>query len=265
MPRLILILVTGIAMLFLGPLYAESLATEPSITGYEVVLFFHQLLFVYWLGPDIGVYIWSRKVVNPELTPDQRITAGKMLRHIDFIPRVCIALMLTVGGILTEAVGLEHPAWQMAGIILLGPCWLIMVLITYFKEGTALGDTVAKLDFWFRWGLIAAVVASTAWSFGTGRLAEAPWVGGKLMLFAAVILFGQIMRLRLRPFMAGLDRLAAEGASDAVNKEMAGSLARATPFMIAIWIGLLGAALLGVVQPGSPEAEVTASAVAAPR
>ena len=35
------------------------------MNGYEVVLFLHQLLFVYWLGPDIGVYIWSRKAANP--------------------------------------------------------------------------------------------------------------------------------------------------------------------------------------------------------
>jgi hypothetical protein len=264
MARLILILISGIAIVFLGPLYAQSLADEPAMTGYEIVLFLHQLLFVYWLGPDIGVYIWSRKIVNPELTPEQRVTAGKMIRQIDLIPRVCIALMLTVGGILTEAVGLDHPAWQMAGIILLGPFWLTLVLVAFFREGTALGNTVAKLDFWFRWALIAAVIASTAWSFSTGRLAEAPWVGGKLMIFAAVVLFGQIMRLRLRPFMEGLDKLASGDASDAVNQAMASSFARATPFMIAIWVGLLWAALLGVVQPGSPEADVSASVAAVP-
>ena len=42
----------------------------------------------------------------------------------------------------------------------------LTVLVAYFREGTALGNTVAKLDFWFRWALIAAVIASTAWSFG---------------------------------------------------------------------------------------------------
>ena len=187
-----------------------------------------------------------------------------MLRHIDLVPRVCIALMLTVGGILTESVGLEHPLWQMVGIVLLGPVWLTMVLVIYFKEGTAFGASVSKLDFWFRWALIAAVVASTLYSFVTGRLAEAPWVGFKLMLFAAVVLLGQMMRMRLRPFMDGLRKLAADGQSDALDTAMARSFSTATPFMIAIWIGLLGAALLGIVQPGSPDEEVVVSSVTAP-
>ncbi len=153
MPRLIYLLVLGLIALLPGQVYAQALAAESSITGYEVVLFLHQLLFVYWLGPDIGIYMWSRKVVNTELTADQRVTAGKMLRHIDLVPRVCIALMLTVGGILTESVGLEHPLWQMVGIVLLGPVWLTMVLVIYFKEGTAFGeyfliDRKGKLQIW---------------------------------------------------------------------------------------------------------------------
>jgi hypothetical protein len=261
MRRLIIVGASGVAALFLGQLYAETIIPEPALTGHEIVLFLHQLLFVYWLGPDIGVFVWSRKVVNAELTADQRLAAGKIITSIDFIPRVCISLMLTVGGILTESVGLEHPLWQMAGIILLGPVWLSMVLVIYIRRGTALGASVAKLDFWFRWALILAVVASVVYSFSTGRLDEAPWVGGKLLLFAAVVLFGLIMRMRLRPFTDGLARLAVDGPSEQLNGAMATSLSRATPFMIAIWIGLLWAALLGVVKPGSPEPEVAAITV----
>jgi len=261
MRRWIIVGASAIATLFLGTLHAQTIVPEPSLTGYEIVLFLHQLLFVYWLGPDIGVFIWSRKVVNAELTADQRLAAGKIITNIDFIPRVCISLMLTVGGILTESVGLEHPLWQMVGIILLGPVWLSMVLVIYIRRGTALGASVAKLDFWFRWALILAVVVSVVYSFSTGRLDEAPWVGGKLLLFAAVVLFGLMMRMRLRPFADGLEKLAADGPSEQLNGAMAASLSRATPFMIAIWVGLLWAALLGVVKPGSPEPEVAAKTV----
>ena len=91
---------------------------------YRLTLFLHQVLFVFWLGPDIGVYMWSTKATNTELSTAQRVSAGKMMQAIELIPQACMSLMLTVGGILTEMMGIQHPWWQMAGIILLGPVWL---------------------------------------------------------------------------------------------------------------------------------------------
>lgn len=220
------------------------------LTAYELVLYLHQLLFVYWIGPDIGVFYLSHRITDPQLSAGQRLAAAQVMGQIDLIPRVCLSLMLTVGGILTEFVGIEHPAWQMAGIVLLGPVWLTMMLIIYFRRGTALGDAVTKFDFYFRALMILAVLASVGWSFSTGRLADTPWVGGKLMLFAAILLFGLLMRLRVAPMMAGLGRLATEGATPATDRMMADSLKRTKPFVLAMWAAILLAALMGVVKPG---------------
>jgi hypothetical protein len=238
------------------PLYAlPSTETDYIVSGYEIVLVLHELLFVFWLGPDIGVYVWGHKAIQPDLTASQRVTAGKMMHTIDLMPRVCLSLMLTVGGILTEVVGIEHPTWQMIGIVLLGPVWLAMVLISYFREGTALGATVSRLDFWFRWGLILAIIVSVSYSVGTDRLVAAPWVTWKLLIFAALVFFGLIMRIQLIPFVDGLRQLESAGPSDELNASMAGSLIRARPMFIAIWAGLIIEAGLGIVQPGSVEVE----------
>jgi len=59
---------------------------------YLLVLFFHQVLFVFWLGPDIGVYMWSTKAVNPQLSPGQRLAAGRIMRVIGLLPQVCMSL-----------------------------------------------------------------------------------------------------------------------------------------------------------------------------
>jgi hypothetical protein len=269
MPTVGKFLIVICALFFAGPLFSAGLPSTESdfaINGYEVLMVVHQLLFVFWLGPDIGVYAWGRKVINPELTPDQRLAAGSVMHTIDIMPRVCLSLMLTVGGILTEAVGLEHPTWQLAGIILLGPVWLTIVLVAYIKEGTALGATVNRLDFWLRCALFVGIIASVAYSTSTGRLDAAPWVGSKLLLFAALILFGIIFRLRMRPFFSGLEKLAAEGPSDALNTELAVSHRRGQPFQIAIWICILLAAGLGVFQPGTkdPVADNAIPAVSSP-
>ena len=91
------------------------------VTSYELLQFLHVFLFVFWLGPDVAVYVWSRKAVEAGAPAEQRVVAGQMMALVDVIPRLAISLMLTVGGLLSGYVGLEHPWWQTAGIVLAGP------------------------------------------------------------------------------------------------------------------------------------------------
>ena len=222
------------------------------MTTHEFFILLHLVLFVYWLGGDIGVFYSSKFVVNPNLSKESRLVAAKIMFNLDLIPRVCLSLMLTVGGILTEFNGLEHPPWQMAAIILLGPFWLAMVLTIHFKEGSPIAHTLTRFDMYFRWVVIVSVVVSVAYSWSTGRLDPAPWVGLKLLLFAALILCGVMIRRALKPFAGAFRNMAVQDASSADNQAMNASLARVRPWVIAIWVGLLIQAYLGVVQPLAP-------------
>jgi hypothetical protein len=226
------------------------------VTGYELLQFLHVVLFVFWLGPEVAVYAWSRKAVEAGASAEQRIVAGQMMTLAGTIPRFAISLMLTVGGLLSEYVGLEHPWWQMAGIVLLGPVWLGLVLIGTVRDGTPFGATSQRLESALRWLLVVAVPVSVAYSTMTGRLAMAPYVGSKLLLFAAVLLFGQLLRDRLVPLHQGLAQLATAGPSPALDQAMQASVARSRPYCVAIWVALLIAALLGVLKPGAPEEKV---------
>ena len=223
------------------------------VTSYELLQFLHIFLFVFWLGPDVAVYAWSRKVVEAGASAEQRLVAGQMMVLVDVMPRVAISLMLTVGGLLSEYVGLEHPWWQMAGIVLLGPVWLTLVLIAVFRDGTPFGVNAQRFESWLRWLLIIVVPLSVAYSTVTGRLALAPYVGAKLLLFAAVLLFGHFLRARLAPLRQALAELGTAGPSAAGDEAMRVSLARSRPWSAAIWLALLTAALLGVLKPGVPQ------------
>ena len=223
------------------------------VTSYELLQFLHVFLFVFWLGPDVAVYAWSRKVVEAGASAEQRVVAGQMMTLVDIIPRAAISLMLTVGGLLSEYVGLEHPWWQMAGIVLLGPVWLALVLIAAFRDGTAFGASAQRLESWLRLLLIVAIPLSVAYSTVTGRLALAPYVGAKLLLFAAVLLFGHLLRARLAPLRQALTELGTAEPSTARDEAMRVSLARSRPYSVAIWLALLTAALMGVLKPGVPQ------------
>ena len=264
MQRLILVLMMLGTLFLFGQSFA-SVAGEGSTESFAhtFVLFMHQLLLVYWIGPDIAVFIWSRIAVNPGLGPEQRVTAGRMMTAIDLVPRVCLALFLTVAGILSETYGITHPWWQMAGIVLLGPVWLFVVLGAWLKEGTDVGRTLAKLDIWVRIALVVGIPVSVAYSTMTGRLEDTPWITGKLMILAGVILLGLVMRIRLQGFFDGVDQLEADGPSPEVDRQMATSAQRSRPFVYAIWVLLLWAALLGVVKPGEAEPVPTAAVLSA--
>ncbi|MDP7297072.1 MAG: hypothetical protein QGF92_06425, partial [Gammaproteobacteria bacterium] len=57
---------------------------------YDFLLVFHLLLFVYWLGGDLGVYYSSGMVVDPKLSNSARVTAAKIMVNLDFVPRICM-------------------------------------------------------------------------------------------------------------------------------------------------------------------------------
>ncbi|NND54364.1 MAG: hypothetical protein HKN56_05260 [Gammaproteobacteria bacterium] len=219
---------------------------------YRMVLFLHQALFVFWLGPDIGVYLWSRKLTNTEITPAQRVAAGRIMPVISVISLACMSLMLTIGGILTEIRGIEHAWWQMAGIIALGPVWLGLTLLTFARSGSDAGAQLARYDILFRWVVIAAVLVSVGIATAQGRLDEVPWVTGKLLLFALLVFFGIMIRQRLNPMTGVIDQMESAGPSPELDQKLNSAVGGARAFMIASWVALAIAAGLGTFQPGSP-------------
>ena len=223
------------------------------MSAHEFFVILHLILFCYWLGGDLGVFYSSGFVVNENLSKETRLSAAKIMLNLDLFPRMCLSLMLTVGGILSEFKGIEHPTWQMVGIILLGPFWLAMVLTIHFGHGSAFAQRLTRFDFWFRWAVIIGVIVSVSYSFATGRLAPAPWIGFKLYLFAFLIFCGVMIRVALKPFIEGLRAIGADAVTEASNAGMRASLGRVRPWVLAIWAGLLVEAYLGVVEPGSME------------
>lgn len=229
------------------------------------LIIFHLLLFVYWLGGDMGVFYSSGMVIDPKLSNSARVTAAKIMIDLDFVPRICMTLMLTVGGLLVGYNGIEHPLWQKVGFIALGPGWLAMVVYLHYAHGTPLSKVVTKVDFWFRWALVIYLVVATLVSFYIGRLDPAPWVGAKLLIFAALVFCGLMIRVYIPGYITGIIALRNNAdqpqLSGELNETMSKSLAQCRPFVLAIWAGLLVECWLGVAKPGTPEQQVPVAEV----
>ncbi len=219
------------------------------MSTYELLLIIHLLLFVYWLGGDLGVFYSSGFVVNPELSTEARLTAAKIMLGCDLLPRICMSLMLTVGGLLSHYIGVEHASWQMLAIIALGPFWLAMVLILHFKHHAPFIAALTKFDFYFRWFIIAAIIASCIYAYQTQRLENAPWLIAKLLGFALLVFCGLMIRIKITGFSATYVKLLQGTHNDQDNQVMINSLNKVRPWVITIWLILLVEAYLGVAKP----------------
>lgn len=225
--------------------------------GHTIWLILHLVLFAYWLGGDIGVFYSTRMILNRSNTPDQRFMASRIMMWIDLLPRLCLSMMLTVGGVLSEYVGVSHPPWQYAMIVVLGPVWFTVLLVMHFRHNASFMPLLTRLDLWFRWFLIAAIVVSVWWSVSTGRLDEAPWLAPKLIVFAFMVLCGVMIRIFLPGFIAGVRALSQGSITQEQDDAMRRSIHRVRPWVFAIWAGLIIEAFLGIFKPGAPEAAAT--------
>jgi hypothetical protein len=224
---------------------------------YDLTILIHVVLFCYWLGGDLGVYVSSKYTVDTTQIRENRMLATKIMMGCDLIPKICMSLMLTVGGILSEFHGITHPLWQMVGIILLGPVWMTMVLVLHYKHHASFIPLLTKIDFYFRWIMVAGLITSTSYSWVTGRLSEDPWMAGKLLVFAGLIFCGLMIRIKLKDFGATYGKIIADDYNDEDNQRMIVSLNKVRPWVYTIWVGLIIEAALGIAQPGSPNPDVT--------
>ena len=222
------------------------------MSGQDIALLMHLLLFAYWLGGDIGVFYSSGFAVNRKLSRGARQAAGTIMMNLDLIPRLCLSLMLTVGGILTHYYGIDHPLWQMVGIILLGPIWTCSLIYIHFNEGTDLVKTMTKIDYYFRWIMVFTLIASVSYAFYfTDRLNANPWIGAKLIIFAALIFCGIMIRKYIGGFIKGIHNIATDNINEVDDIAMAESLSEARVFVLTIWVLLLVEVWIGVAKPGS--------------
>lgn len=222
---------------------------EEMIFAHGLVKYLHILLFVYWLGGDAGVFYSSSFVTNTKLSREARLTAFKIFINLDMLPRYCMALMLTVGGVLAEFVGYEHPLWQTIAIVALGPIWVWVVHTIHAREGTEFSKKLAHWDKMFRVFMIFAIIASVIYHWVTGPLQPYPWIAAKLLIFAGLIFCGFMIRVNIPPFIEGFKVLAATGATPESDQKMIDGMAACRPYVLLIWAGVAISALLGVLKP----------------
>lgn len=216
-------------------------------TIHQILVIIHVLLFVYWLGGDLGVFYSSNFVINPDISPEARAVSAKIMLDLDQIPRICMSLMLTVGGILTEFIGVPHPWYQQIGIVLLGPVWLFCVMYLHLRHGSKAYPLVAKFDMFIRWAVVIGLPISVFVHWDSNNLGDYPWIAVKLCLFSFLVFCGIMVRGKIGPFFAVLMKCrAGEVPTAEENAAQRKSLYQLRVWVFMIWAGVFLEGFIGI-------------------
>ncbi len=217
------------------------------MTDYTLIKFLHLVGFAYWLGGDLGVFHSSYWVANPKHSPEVRVAAAKILFWLDQVPRICMTMMLPLGLHLAWRAGLlGFPGGVMALIWLACFAWLGMVIYLHVASASPAKALTTQFDFWFRLVLSLTLIGSGAASILAGIFDLPYWVALKLMIFGGLVGLGLIVRIKLKPFGPAFANIAQGRGTEADDAAIDASLGGTRPFVVAIWVGLLASAALGL-------------------
>ncbi len=208
----------------------------------------HLLVFVYWLGGDLGVFYSSTILTDFKQSAAARVAAAQVLAQVDMAPRTAMILTLPTGLTLATVKGwLVLDSLALALIWGVGLAWLTLAWVLHVQHLTPTSK-LRRLDLAIRWVVFLAltVLALNLWPNAPGLPL---FLKAKCGILAATILCGLLIRRALVRFGPAFGRLVQEGASPETDEEIARALDESRPLVVTIWLLLLVAAFLGLAKP----------------
>lgn len=207
----------------------------------------HVLLFVFWLGMDMGTYYSSTFVVDPKLTVGQRTTALHILLGCDLGPRVAMPLVTPTGLHMATLLGIANISnTALTGIWVLSLLWLVLVLAVHFGTDEKRKKQLKTLDFGLRIVIVIGLVAIAVYNLSNPTHLLAPFLNYKLLVVAFLILCGLGIRLELKKFTPAFVDLVTGNEKEDTNYEIKKRMDRCKPYVYGIWSGTIAAAALGL-------------------
>jgi hypothetical protein len=228
------------------------------VTALEAAILLHVLLFVYWLGADLGVFYSSRWVLRESASPEARGVALKIMHFLDLSPRLALVLFLPSGVTLMalDDYGRDvFAGWPLLAVWVAGLAWLALVVLDYEVPGFRYAALVKRLDLLARGavvvGLLGAAVYTVVATEPFGVTTNPRWLGVKVGCYALAIGAGILIRRQLTGFGPAWVELQTSGSTPDVERRLRHAVDGSIPYVAAIWVLVLAAAALGIAKPGA--------------
>ncbi len=218
---------------------------------YPVLLYTHLLLFVLWLGGDVGVFLLGQHFRKRDVyTLDQRIALLKLLVIVDLTPRAAWALMVPVsftlsliGGWWNVWPGVVWASWAAAAV------WLWLVFDAHRHDMRPRAARNRKWESWLRYLLCAGYLLLGLESVLTNHPIEPDWLAWKTLLFGLIFAAAIMIDVSFKSVGPLLGNLLAHGSSDETELPLLRVMNRTRMWVWCVYALLLVTAFLGNAKP----------------
>lgn len=222
-----------------------------SALAYATLVYVHLLLFVLWLGADVGVFLLGQHFrKRHDYTLDQRLALLKLLVLVDMTPRTAWALMVPLSLTVSAAGGWWDVPLPLVGAgWLIGGVWLWLVWDAHWHDQTPRAARNRRIEGWIRWLLAAFYLALGAQSLLTGFPIAPVWLALKALLFGLIFVAAIMIDFSFKPVGPQLMRLIGEGSSDATEVPLRATMDATRRWVMLTYILLVATSWLGLAKP----------------
>lgn len=219
--------------------------------AYPTLVWAHVLLFVLWLGADVGVFLLGQNFRKRAIySLDQRLALLKMLVLVDMTPRSAWALMVPISITLSWAGSWwPVPEWLVWASWLVGAFWLWLVWDAHAHDQTPRAARNRRIENVLKYALTAFYLWLGLQSLLTDRPIEADWLAWKATLFGLIFAAAIMIDVAFRPVGPLLGALIKEGSSDATELPLLKAMNRTRLWVWCVYLLLLATSWLGVTKP----------------
>ncbi|WP_339693584.1 hypothetical protein [uncultured Parasphingorhabdus sp.] len=221
------------------------------VSFYQLLVFVHIILFVLWLGADVGVFMLGqhfRKRDKYDLP--QRLILLQLLVNLDMVPRTAWALMVPLTLTMVDAGGWwDLPVWTLVAAWAVGGFWLWLVWDAHRHDQTERAARDRKIEKPLTIGLTVFYIGLGMVSLSQGFPLAPVWLATKALMFGLIFAAAIMIDVAFKPVGPQLGKLIAEGSSDETEIPLLHTMNRTRIWVWIVYFLLLATAFLGNIKP----------------
>ena len=215
--------------------------------AHTVLLFAHVLLFVFWLGTDVGVFLAAKISEKSELSSETRATVLQLGMVLDRLPRSALTLILPTGMQLAMNLGLDVSPAVASAVWVVSLAWLGVLWLGFLKPQTPTEQRVMLFNFAMN-ALLAVAVSGYAIYLLMGD-SVATWLALKILMVGLIFVAGVLLDALFKPAVEAFLEIVSQGGTEERDAKYSRAIAPVYIVVLAIYALVLVAAYLGLAKP----------------
>ncbi len=214
--------------------------------SHSLMVLFHILLLVFWLGTDLGVFLAAKMSERSDLSEQTRGSLMQLAMVLDRLPRTALILILPSGLTLASNMqlmplssSLLMLAWAVAAV------WTMVMWAGFLKPESSAEKTAHLVNF----ALHCILVLVLAFAIYRWWPVAPLWVSIKLMALTAVLVCGILLDFTFKPAVDAFKDIMVNGATPDRDAQYSKAIAPVYWWVLAIYALVIIAAYAGVVKP----------------